>query len=197
VASKTSTITVTNPPASESFTITGTAVTVAPGATTGNSSVITVTATPSCSCSVILTAAITSSPAGATSGPGEAQIQPVLSFGATSPVSLMSSNTGAATLTIYTVPPNSVIRASQDHKAPWLPVGGAALACVLLVGIPARRRRWQRMLGMVLLLAAFSAGMLGCISPLEGGTAPGTYIITVTGVSGTNTATGTVTLNVK
>jgi hypothetical protein len=197
VVSKSSTVTVTNPTVSETFTITGTAVTVAPGATTGNSSVITVTATPSCSCSVILTAAITSSPAGATSGPGEAQIQPVLSFGSTSPVSLMNSNTGTSTLTIYTVPPNSMIRASGDSKAPWLPAGGAALACVLLVGIPAKRRRWQRMLGMVLLLAALSAGLMGCTGPLSAGTAPGTYTITVTGVSGTNTATGTVTLDVQ
>jgi hypothetical protein len=53
------------------------------------------------------------------------------------------------------------------------------------------------MLGMVLLLAALSAGAVGCINPLSGGTAPGTYTITITGVSGTNTATGTVTLDVK
>jgi hypothetical protein len=108
----------------------------------------------------------------------------------------MSSNTGTATLTIYTVPPGTEIRASVNNKAPWLPFGGAALACVLLFGIPARRRRWQRMLGMVLLLAALTAGVLGCTAPLSGGTAPGTYTITVTGVSGTTTAMGTVTLNV-
>jgi hypothetical protein len=197
-ASNTSMVTVTNPPPTpESFTITGTAVTVTPGATTGNTSMITVTATPTCSCSVLLTAAITSSPAAATSGPTGSQIQPVLSFGSTSPVSLMSSNTGMATLTIYTVPPGSTLRASGNNKAPWLPVGGAALACVLLVGIPAKRRRWQRMLGMVLLLAALSAGLLGCTHALSGGTAPGTYTITVTGASGTNTAAGTVTLNVQ
>ena len=199
VAGKTSTITVTTPPPppTEMFTITGTAVSVAAGATAGNNSVITVTATPSCSCSVILTASVTSSPAGATSGPGGAQIQPVLSFGSTSPVSLLSSNTGTATLTIYTVPPGSSIQASVNEKTPWLPMGGAALACMLLVGIPGRRRTWQRMLGMVLLLVALSAGVLGCTAPLSGGTAPGTYTITVTGVSGATTDTGTITLNVQ
>jgi hypothetical protein len=50
---------------------------------------------------------------------------------------------------------------------------------------------------MVLLLAALSAGVLGCTAPLSGGTAPGTYTITVTGVSGATTAMGTITLNVQ
>jgi hypothetical protein len=191
-ASNTSTVTVTvvGPPPALSFTITGTAVTVAPGASTGNTSTITVTATPACSCSIALTAEITSSPAGA-------QNPPTLSFGSTTPVSLMTSNKGTATLTIHTGAPGATPQVSGNNNTPWLPAAGAALACVLLMGIPAGRRRGQKMLGLVLLLASLSAGLLGCTSPLKGGTAPGTYTITVTGTSGTSTATGMVTLNVR
>jgi hypothetical protein len=196
-ASNTAKVTVTaaTPPPPVSLTITGTAVTVAPGATTHNISTITVTASSSCSCAVALTAAITSSPAGA-------QNPPTLSFGATTPVSLMTANTGSAILSVDTAAPGVAPHVSSDNKPSWLPAGGAVLACVLILGIPSGRRRGQRMfgqvmLGSILLLAALSAGLLGCTSPLKGGTTPGTYTVTVTGTSGAPTATGIVTLTVQ
>jgi len=91
--------------------------------------------------------------------------------------------------------------------APWYAAGGAALACLLLFGIPARRRSWRTMLGMLALLAALSGGVLACgggggggggnnCTPNSGTTA-GTYTITVTGTSSATTATGTVTLTVQ
>jgi hypothetical protein len=184
------TVTVASTPPPASFTITGTAVTVTPGATKGDTSTITVTSTPACNCTVALTAAITS-------GPAKAQNSPTLSFGSTTPVSLMTADTAMAILTIDTVAPGVTPQVSSDNKAPWLPAGGAALACVLLMGVRATRRRGQWMLGLVLLLASLSAGLLGCTNPLEGGTTPGTYTITVTGTSGTTTATGKVTLTVQ
>jgi hypothetical protein len=186
--SKVTVTTVTPPPVS--FTITGTAVTVAPGATTGNASTVTVTSTSSCSCSVALTADLTSSPAGA-------QNPPTLSFGSTTPVSLTTANTGTALLAIHTTPPGLAPQVSSNNRASWLPIGGAALACVLLVGFPTGRRSWQRMLGIVLLLVSVATGLLGCTKQLSGGTTPGTYTITVTGTSGATTATGTVTLTVQ
>ncbi len=191
MTSNTSAITVTNGSSSSpvSFTIAGTAVTVQAGATTGNTSTIIVLASSSCSCNVALTAAITSSPSGA-------QDAPTLSFGSTTPVNLMTSNTGTATLAIATTRPGATLQATGT-KAPWLPSGGTALACVLLLSIPASRRRWQKILGMVLLLFSLSAALEGCVSPLPGGTTPGTYVITVTGTSGTTSSTGTVMLDVQ
>ena len=191
----TSTITVTGGTTTTpvTFTITGTAVAITAGATTGNTSTITVTASSACNCNVALTAAIAS-------GPTPAQDPPTLSFGSTSSVNLMSSTSGTATLTITTKP--NTTQASTSGNAPWLPAGGAALACAFLLGIPANRRRWQRVLATVLLLVALSLGLQGCTGPKPGGggltgTTPGTYVITVTGVSGTNSGAGTVTLTVQ
>jgi hypothetical protein len=38
-----------------------------------------------------------------------------------------------------------------------VPTGGAALACILLIGIPARRCRWQIAFGTLALFAASPA----------------------------------------
>jgi hypothetical protein len=93
----------------------------------------------------------------------------------------------------------------MQRGVPWYAGGGAVLACVLLFGIPARRRSWRTMLGMMALLAALSGGVLSCggggsggtCTSINPGTTTGAYIITVTGTSGTNSATGTITLNVN
>jgi hypothetical protein len=84
-----------NLPPPPSFTISGTSVTVVPGATTSNTSTITVTPSGGFTGSVALTAAITTSPNGA-------QHLPIFSFGTTSPVSIVGTTTGTATLTITT-----------------------------------------------------------------------------------------------
>jgi multidrug efflux pump subunit AcrA (membrane-fusion protein) len=77
-----------------------------------------------------------------------------------------------------------------------LTAGGAALACLLLFGIPARRRKWRAMLGMVALLAVLVGGIVACgggsgstsnNNPSNPGTTAGSYTVTVTG---TDTATG-------
>jgi hypothetical protein len=83
--------------------------------------------------------------------------------------------------------------------------GGTTLACILLVGIPVRRRRWWSILGMLVLFSVLG-GALGCGGSGNGGggggggnagTTPGTYIITVTGTSGNITQEGTVSLTVQ
>jgi hypothetical protein len=94
---------------------------------------------------------------------------------------------------------------SPVENTSFLGAGGAVLACILFFGIPARRRAWRGML-LLMLLAAFSSGILACggsetvTKPcpalVRGGTAPGSYTITVTGTSGSTTATGTLTLTV-
>lgn len=186
-----------------SFAITGTAVTLKAGATTGNTSTITVTPSGGFTGGVMLTAAITSSPTGA-------QDLPTLSFGSTSPVNIIGANAGTATLTITTTAAVGCTQAFQMPRGtPWYTGGGAGLfcagvVCVLLFGVSTRRRSWQTALGTVLLLVALAAGFTACgggssscSGGSTGGTTPGTYTITVTGSSGTNAATGTVTLSVQ
>jgi hypothetical protein len=93
----------------------------------------------------------------------------------------------------------------------WIATGGTTLACIFLLGLPARRRKWQSLLGAcVLVIAGF--GMTGCgvtamsgpdqqtykslnggVSGSQGttptGTAilPGTYTVLVTATAGANT----------
>ena len=186
---------------SPSFTVSGTAVTVsAPGATTGNTSTITVTPTGGFTGSVALTAVIATSPSGA-------QYPPTLSFGATSPVSITGTNAGTATLTISTTAPTSAALVYPKRPGvPWYAAGGATLACLLLFGIPARRRSWRTMLGMLFLLVAFGGGVLACGGGGSGGggggsgnpgTTAGAYTVTVTGTSGSLTQTTTLTVTVN
>jgi hypothetical protein len=112
------------------------------------------------------------------------------------------------TLTVYTTAATSASLADPMHRGfPWYTEGGAALACILLIGIPARRRRWRTMLGMAALLVALTGGVLSCGGGGGGGigsggnsnpgTTAGAYTITVTATSGTTTATGTVALTVQ
>ncbi len=175
------------------FTITGTAVSVAPGATTGNTSTITVTPrTGGFTGTVNLSCAIRPI---APSDPATCGI----------PASIALSGTAAqtATLTVYTTAATSAALVYPKRPGvPWYAAGGATLACLLLFGIPARRRSWRTMLGMVALLAAISSVVLGCGGGGGGGggntgTTPGSYVITVTGTSGTDTETGTVALTVQ
>jgi hypothetical protein len=201
-ASNTALVTVTVP--TPGFAISGTSVTVASGATTGNTSTITVTPNGGFTGSVALTAAITSSPVGALD-------LPTLSFGSSSPVVLTGANAGTASLTIFTTAATSgTLVYPKRNGAPWYAAGGATLACLLLFGIPVRRRRWQSMLGLLLLLLTLAGGVTACGGTVKGGsshgsgggtstpgTTAGTYTVTVTGTSGTTTATGMVTLTVK
>jgi hypothetical protein len=186
-----------------SFTIAGTAVAVAPGAATGNTSAITLTPSGGFTGSVALTAALTSTPTGA-------QDLPTLSFGSTTPVNIAGASAGTATLTISSTASKSGCPAAylRPRGVPWYAAGSAALACVLLFGIPARRRRWVARLGMLALLVALAGGVLACNSSSGGGgggctgvsspgTTAGNYAITVTGKSGSTTATGTISLFVE
>jgi trimeric autotransporter adhesin len=190
-----------NPAPNPVFSISGTAITLAPGAKTSNTSSITVTPSGGFTGSVTMTAAITSSPSGA-------QDSPALSFGATTPVSITGTSAGTATLTITTTAPSTSASVRPRLPGiPWYVEGGAALACMLLFGVPARRRRWQSMLGMLGLFVFFSAGVFACGVNGGGGsnpppvtnpgTTPGAYTITVTATSGTLAQTATVTLTVQ
>lgn len=181
------------------FTMTGNAVTIVPGATAGNASTVTVTPAGGFTGSVALTAAITSSPAGAV-------YPPTLSFGATSPVSITGSTAGTAMLTVSTTAATTASLAQPARSnSGWYSAGGLALASLLLWIRPSRRRRWRTMLGLALFFVALTNGLLACGgggSTSTGGsgitgTTPGNYTITVTGTSGTLTATTTISLTVN
>lgn len=176
-----------------SFSITGTAVSVAPGATTGNSS--TITLTPSNGFTGVISLSCAISPTAA-SDPATCSIP--------SSVSFSGSAAQTTTLTVNTTSATSAINQIRGFIRPV--VGGAALACLLLVGIPVRRRRWRSVLGMLILLIAVVGATLGCSGGANGdggggggnsGTTPGTYVITVSGTSGSITQTGTVSLTVQ
>jgi hypothetical protein len=130
---------------------------------------------------------------------------PTVSFGGTSPVNISGTAAGTATLTVTTTAAVGCSQAQQTHReVPWYTGGGAVLACVLLLGIPGRRRRWRTALAMLALVAVLMMGWLACgggsnsnCNGATGGTTPGSYTITVTGTSGATGVAGQVMLTVQ
>jgi N-acetylneuraminic acid mutarotase len=192
--------------ASPDFTISGTPVSIVAGATTGNTSTITATPTAGFTGNVILTAALTTSPSGAL-------VLPTFSFNSTSPVSITGNAAGAATLTIVTTASSSPTCTSSNQMPsgiPWHAASAAALAGLFLFVIPIpilkRSRTWRSMLSLVLSFTALVGGAVGCSgggrqvacpNVIKAGTTAGTYIITVTAISGAITRTGTVSVTVQ
>jgi uncharacterized membrane protein len=184
VASQTTSVTVT---VNSGFTLSNSgAISVSPGATTGNTSTITINPVGGFSGTVSLTCAITSAPSGAIDSPTCS-----LSPASATTTSTLTVNTTAATTT-----------RNNTSKPFWPAAGGAVLALLVFFGIPARKRNWTAMLGLLLLFV--SAAAIGCGGGSGGGggggnsgTTAGTYTVTVTGTSAGVTATTPVTLTVE
>ncbi len=79
-------------------------------------------------------------------------------------------------------------------------------ACLMLCGIPKRRRVLRSILGALAISVTMVGGLIGCSSGTSGGgagttgnpgTTAGAYTVTVTGTSGALTATSTVTVTVQ
>jgi N-acetylneuraminic acid mutarotase len=179
------------------YTIDGTAVTLAPGAVTGNASTITITPNGGFTGAVGLTVAVTASPVAA-------QNTPILSFGSTSPVEITGAGAVTATLTVFTTPDSgaALTYPVQPAGRGYIP-GAAALGCLLLCCVPARRR-WRTMLAMGSLFAILASGAVACAPSItrnaiiaNPGTTPGVYTLTVTGKSGATAETGTITVTVQ
>jgi N-acetylneuraminic acid mutarotase len=188
---------------SPSFTVSGTSVSIAAGATTGNTSTLTVTPTGGFTDSVTLTAALTNSPSGATA-------PPTFSFNSTSPLTISGNAAATGTLTIATTASSSKACTSFNDvpsRGSWHAGSGAVLASLFLFVIPRRSRAWRAIFSLILSFVALSGGLVACSSGGGGGVAcpailiPGTttgnYIITVTATSGAITKTGTVTVTVQ
>lgn len=192
-------------PPPPSFSVAGTAVSVTAGATTGNTSTITITPSGGFTGTVSLNAAVTASPAGAVFPPDFTWQG--WSVNSVPQVTITASGSQSVTLVISTTAPST--SCSVDRRSvPALPWSGgaAALACILLFGIPARRRRWRAYLGAVLLCVILALAASACSSGspshvcnnvATSGTTAGTYTVTITGTSGSTTATSTLTLIVQ
>lgn len=177
------------------FSIAGTAVSVAPGAITGNTSAITLAPSNGFTGVVSLSCAITPV---ATSAPATCSIP--------ASVTIIGSTPQTVTLTVNTTSASLALNGTRSLFRPLMDV--SALACILLVGIPVRRRGWWTMFGMLVLVFFVVAGAIGCGGGgnagsgengggANPGTTPGSYTVTVTGTSGNITQKGTVSLTVQ
>ena len=193
-ASTTVSFTVTSAP---TFVVAGvnSTLSIAPGATTGNTVPIAVTPSNRFTGTVNLTCAVT--PAAASDTPN-CTLTP-------SSVSITGITAQSSTLTILTTAGTS---ANYRLRQLLWPSAGTALATLALIWIPRRRRHWLTIIGVTALAVSFAVIGCGGKGGNSGGgtgggggntgTSAGTYTVTVTGVSGTITGTaGTVTLTVQ
>lgn len=188
----TTTITVNNP----TFTLNVSPITVGSGSTGKN----TVMLSPAWNFSgtVTLSAAITSSPAGARN-------LPVVTIGSDNPVNVTTNQPIPVTVVIATSPNSASTTGSfTDPRSRWYTAGGLSLAALLFC-LPTKRR-WRtglRAFGLFLCLASFSVGCGGGgkSNNSGGGSDPGTtkgsYGVTVTGTSGGTTSSVTFVLTVS
>ena len=197
VAANSLPIVVTVPTPSFTLAASPTTMTLAPGATSGNTDTITLASTNGFAGSVVLTCSI------AFTGSGTAALPPTCSPSSTN-VTLAASGTGSSTFTIGTVAStNGCTTASQSYKGPV----GLMLAGILLLVLPIRRRKAIRALMMVLLLTGGLALTSGCgkssgggtVCPayVTAGTTAGPYTVTITGTSGSTTVSTTFTLTIS
>ncbi|MGD0731182.1 MAG: protease pro-enzyme activation domain-containing protein [Terracidiphilus sp.] len=164
-------------------------ITVSPGANSGNTTTINVSPTGAFSGTVNLTCAISPT---ASSDPATCSLTPTsvnLSGGAAQ-TSILSVNTTGTTIAL-----------KQSRKLLWPSAGGGALAMALMFGMPARRRKGLVLLGLLVLVVSVAcsgcSSIHGTIPTLGSGTPTGTYTVTVTGTSGSLTATTQVILTVN
>ncbi len=179
------------------YSLTGTTIaSLTAGATTGDTSTITGNAstTDYSGTVTVNSCTLTASPSGAGNLP---------SCTASGTITYASGTaTGSATATVIT----SADTAMLDNKpAGWLRAGGGAvLAFLVFLGIPARRRNWLAMFGLVVLLASLG-GLSACgssgstVITTSNATSPGTYTFTVSGTGSdpaSTTGSGTFTVTV-
>lgn len=177
---------------SGTFTLSASTTTaVAPG--TSATSTITATATNGYTGTATLSCALTSS------SPSSVTDPPTCSLSATT-VDFSTNSTGNVTATVATTAATTGQLVPHDGRGKgWLGAGGGAvLALLAFLGIPARRRSWRAMVGALVLIAALGS-LSGCgdfwQAPggnTSSGTTAGTYTFTVTG-TGTPAVTAVTT----
>jgi hypothetical protein len=178
-----------------------TPATVNPGAPA--TSTITVSTATGYAGTVTITCALTSYPSGATD-------VPTCSNGNATVTLTSTTATGTATVTVGTTAASASLAWPQlGPRRGWDGTGsGAILALLVFLGIPARRRSWRSLIGMLVLMVALgsmaacggSGGGGGSTGPSNPGTTAGTYTFTVTGTGSPSitpipTTTFTLTVN--
>lgn len=176
-------------------------VTVTPSTFTLNMPVVAVTPTtaiaPGASATAVVTVAAASGYAGTvtltcqqTSTTAVGGDGATCTLGSGAGVTLNSATTsGTVTFDVGTTAPVTAANTyPQIRKNGWTGAGtGAVLAVLMLFGIPARRRSWRQMLGVLVLMAALG-GLAGCggsnttgcpTCVTDPGTTAGTYTFTV------------------
>ncbi len=120
------------------------------------------------------------------------------------------------TISAVTTTGSAVHTTAQNTDRTWYAAGGVALAGMLLLGLPGRRRAWQRMLSVLLLFVAMGVAGCGGNSSSGGGggtgggtggggggggssvnTPAGNYSVLVTATSGKDTQTSYVLVSVQ
>jgi hypothetical protein len=119
-----------------------------------------------------------------------------------SPATVSITGTAAASTTL-TITTTSTSGAFYPKLKNLFPLGGGlSLAMVMLFGVPVGRRSWRSLLGLFVVLTVCLAG-IGCggssssSSSSSGSGGSASYFITVTGVSGSYSATTQVAVTVK
>ncbi|MGB7265266.1 MAG: protease pro-enzyme activation domain-containing protein, partial [Terracidiphilus sp.] len=138
------------------FTLNGGSVTLAKGATSGNTTSINVASSGGFTGTVALSAAVTNSPTGA-------QEPPTLTWSPSNQVSLTGAGNASATLIITTLP--ATVGANDPTANPrgrFFATGGSALACIAFFLLPIRRRSWRNLFGLVALCVALTFGAISC-----------------------------------
>lgn len=190
-ATTTVSLTVTGQPTFQASGAAGSngAITVNPGATTGNTSTISLAGTNGYSGTVNLSCSISPT---AANDPASCSLSPAS-------VTLNGSTAQTSTLTVTTTA--ATRSENQMKRLFWPSTGGTALALVLLFGVPRRRRNWLAMVGLAVLVV--SIGALGCGGGGGGGggggntgTSAGTYTVTVTGTGTSSGSSNSVTATV-
>ena len=164
---------------------------VAPGASA--TSTVTVNTTTGYTGTVTLACALTSSPTGATNLPSCSAGSSTITLGG-------STTSGTATVTVTTSGSSSAMARpdANGFGRAWAG-GGSVLAFLVFLGIPARRRRWLSMLGVLALMVVLG-GLSACGGKSKPETTAGSYTFTVTGsgspsVTPSPTTTFTLTIN--
>jgi hypothetical protein len=152
---------------------------------------------------VTITCALTSYPPGATD-------MPTCSNGNATVTLTSTTATGTATFTVGTTAASaSLVWPQLGPGRGWDGAGsGAILALLVFLGIPAKRRSWRSLIGMLVLIVALGSvaacggggGGGGSTGPSNPGTTAGTYTFTVTGTGSPSitpipTTTFTLTVN--
>ena len=172
-----------------------TSLTLTPGTTSGNTGTVSVVGINGFSGVANLTCTVTTSLT-------NVKDIPTCSLNPTS-VTISGADAQTSTLTVNTTPASSA--GNQKRKFLWASVSGATFAILLLFTNPRKRKHKGVVIGFLLLF--ITAGLASCGGGNNGGggggggstgTTPGAYTITVTGTSGSASATvGTVSLTVQ